>query len=101
MPSTIKILSEQGRTLGSFSAYDKNFRGGVNVAVGDVDNDGKNELVAGAATGGPHVRIFDYAGRLRGQFMAYDPKTGTGISVMIADTDGDGKNEILAGTASF
>ena len=101
MPSTIKILSEQGRTLGSFSAYDKNFRGGVNVAVGDVDNDGKNELVTGAATGGPHVRIFDYAGRLRGQFMAYDPKTGTGISVMIADTDGDGKNEILAGTASF
>lgn len=101
MVSTVKILSEQGRTLGSFPAYDKNFRGGVNVAVGDVDNDGKDELVTGAASGGPHVRIFDYAGRLRGQFMAYDPKSGTGISVMIADTDGDGKNEILAGTASF
>ncbi len=100
LPGTVKIFNEQGRLLGSFLAYDKNFRGGVNMAIGDVDNDGKNELVTGAASGGPHVRIFDYAGRLKGQFMAFDPKSG-GVSVIVSDTDGDGKFELLAGTANF
>lgn len=101
MPSTVKFFSEQGKTLSSFLTYDKNFRGGVSVAVGDVDNDGKNELVTGAVSGGPHVRVFDYLGRLKSQFMAYDPKSGTGISVMVNDIEGDGKTEILAATASF
>ncbi len=101
LPPTVKIFSTQGKTIGSFLAYDKNYRGGVSIAVGDADNDGKNDLVTGAANGGPHVRIFDYAGKLRGQFMAYDPKSGTGVSVMIADTDGNGQREILAGTTSF
>jgi hypothetical protein len=100
LPGTVKIFNEQGKLLGSFLAYDKNFRGGVNLAIGDVDNDGKNELVTGAASGGPHVRIFDYAGRLKGQFMAFDPKSG-GVSVIVSDTDGDGKFELLAGTANF
>ncbi len=101
LPSTVKLYTDKGKAVGSFTAYDKNFRGGTTLAVGDADNDGKNDLVTGAASGGPHVRIFDYAGRLRGQFMAYDQKSGTGVSVMIADTDGDGNNEILAGTNSF
>jgi hypothetical protein len=61
----------------------------------------KDMLVTGAASGGPHLRIFDYKGNLRGQFMAFDPKNGAGISVMVADTNGDGKKEILAGTTSF
>jgi len=101
LPPTVKILNEQGTVLNSFLAYDKNFRGGVNLVVGDANNDGQNVLVTGAASGGPHLRIFDYTGRLVGQFMAYDPASGTGITVMIADTNGDGKNEILAGTTSF
>ncbi|TSC96056.1 MAG: Peptidase S8 and S53, subtilisin, kexin, sedolisin [Parcubacteria group bacterium Athens1014_10] len=31
----------------NFFAYDKNFRGGVNVAVGDIDGDGKAEIITG------------------------------------------------------
>jgi len=101
LPPTVKIFTEQGKPLGSFLAYDKNFRGGVNVAVGDVNNNGQNLLVTGAASGGPHIRLFDYTGRLTGQFMAYDTTTGSGVSVMVADTNGDGLKEILAGTTSF
>jgi hypothetical protein len=82
-------------------SYARNFRGGVNVAVGDIDHDGQNELVTGAATGGPHVRVFNYLGQLKAQFMAFDPKSGTGINVGIADVDGDGQQEILAGTTNF
>ncbi len=101
MTSTVKIFTEQGKAIGSFMSYARNFRGGVNVAVGDINHDGQNELVTGAATGGPHVRVFNYLGQLKAQFMAFDPKSGTGINVGIADVDGDGQQEILAGTTNF
>ncbi len=43
----------------SFYAYPA-FNGGVNVALRDVDGDGKLELLTGAGPGGgPHVKIFD------------------------------------------
>ncbi len=101
LPPTIKIFNDKGKLLGSFLAYDKKFRGGVNLVVGDADNDGKQDLITGPMSGGPHVRIFDYAGRLKAQFMAFDASSNTGVNVMVGDTDGDLKNEILAGTANF
>ncbi len=97
----IKFFDQSGKVVGSFLAYDKNFRGGVNTAVGDVDNNGQNELVAGPVSGGPHVRVFTSGGVLMSQFMAFDPNSNNGVRVMIGDGDGDGKNEILAGTANF
>jgi hypothetical protein len=46
-----------------FFAYDRNFRGGVNVAVADLDLDGREEIITGAGPGGgPHVRIFNRYG---------------------------------------
>lgn len=98
---TVKIFSDKGVLTGSFLAYDKNFRGGVNVSVGDLNQDGRSEIVTGAASGGPHIRIFTSTGKLLGQFMAYDQKLGGGVRVMVSDTDGDGKMEILAGTSNF
>jgi hypothetical protein len=98
---TVKIFSDRGTLVGSFVAYDKNFRGGVNVAVGDLNQDHRSEIVTGAASSGPHIRMFTSTGKLLGQFMAYDPKKGGGVRVMISDTDGDGKMEILAGTSNF
>ncbi len=98
---TVKIFSEQGKALGSFLAYDKNFKGGVNVSFGDIDGDGKKEIITGPNAGGPHVRIFSVAGQLLSQFMAFDASGRTGVRVSVSDIDGDGKAEILAGTANF
>ncbi len=45
--------------LTSFFAYDPAFGGGVNVATGDINGDGRTDLITGAGPGGgPHVRIF-------------------------------------------
>src|SRR5205823_4533252 len=41
-----------GKELASYYAYDASFRGGVNVAAGDVDGDGLGDIVTGAGPGG-------------------------------------------------
>ncbi|MFH1822551.1 MAG: S8 family serine peptidase [Patescibacteria group bacterium] len=85
----VRIFDNQGNLEGQFFAYAENFRGGVQVAVGDVDGDGQAEIITGAGyTGGPHVRIFDSQGNLEGQFFAYAENFRGGVRVAVGDIDG-------------
>lgn len=94
----VRIFDSVGLPISGFFAYNKKFRGGVNVAAGDVDGDGKDEIVTGAGPGGgPHVRIFDLFGKPKGGFFAYNKKFRGGVSVAVGDIDGDGKDEIITG----
>jgi hypothetical protein len=85
--------------VSDFFAYDPAFRGGVYVAVGDVNGDGFPDLITGAgATGGPHVKVFDgLTGDLIYSFFAYDPAFRGGVTVAAGDIDGDGKADIITG----
>ncbi len=97
----VRIFSVNGKLVNpGFFAYDKKFRGGVNVAVGDLDNDGKAEIITGPGKGGaPHVKIFDIKGELKlGQFFAFDKNNTDGVAVAVADIDGNDKLEIIATT---
>ncbi len=75
---------------------------GATVAMGDVDRDGRDELIIGAGTGGgPHIVVFDYkAGDKNGKikpisFFAFRPDSRTGVDVAAGDVDNDGKAEIV------
>jgi hypothetical protein len=82
----------------NFFAYDKNFRGGVNVAAGDINGDGRAEIVTGAGKGGgPHVRYFNNQGSLVGQFFAYDKNFRGGVTVAAGDMNADGQAEVITG----
>ncbi len=84
----VRIYSQSSTTLRQFLAYDKNFRGGVNVAAGDVNGDGLAEIiVAPASGGGPQVRIYDSRGRLLNQFFAYDKGFRGGLELAAVDLD--------------
>ena len=96
----VKIIdSANGNTLSEFSAYDRNFTGGLYVSVADVNNDGFAEIVTGAgAGGGPHVKVFD--GRTHSEmasFFAYDVNFRGGVSVATFDFNNDGILDIVTG----
>jgi len=87
-----------GKKKYEFYPYDKHFKQDINLAIGDVNGDGINEIITGAGSGGgPHVRIFDYRGNLISQFFAYEKTFRGGISVAVGDVNGDGINEIITG----
>jgi hypothetical protein len=68
----------------SFFPYAISFTGGVNVAVADLNGDGRDEIITGAGTpgGGPHVEVFDFAaGKLLDSFFPFDPTFTGGVVV--------------------
>ncbi|MCK9439148.1 MAG: putative glycoside hydrolase [Patescibacteria group bacterium] len=99
----IRIFNKDGKPLiGGFFAYDKNFRGGVSLAVGDIDGDGKKEILTAPGAGrSPEVKIFNKDGKNLNSFMAYENDFRSGLRIMSDDLDGDKNFEILVGTTSF
>jgi hypothetical protein len=97
----VKVFSgKDGSVLYSFMAYSVNFLGGVRVAGGDVNGDGKADIVtAPGPSGGPDIRVFDgNSGQLFQEFLAYDASFTFGVYVAAGDVNGDGHADIIAGT---
>lgn len=84
-----------------FWAYAEDFRGGVEVAIANVDGDEYNEIVTIPDTGGgPNVRVFEYDTdtmemELLDSVMAYAESFRGEIALKIADLGGDGDSEII------
>jgi hypothetical protein len=98
----IKIFSISGNLKSSFLAYEKRFKGGVEIAAGDVNGDGQAEIVTGPGpSGGPHVKIFNSSGVMLSQFFAFDAKYSAGLKISLSDINHDGKLEILTGVKNF
>jgi uncharacterized repeat protein (TIGR01451 family) len=119
----IRVFTQDGVELTQFRtmAYASTFTGGVQVDVGDVNGDGKNDIVVAPSTGATQVRIF-YNGYNPAnpsadpipnapskQFNVYSSSFLGGADVVVADvgkfsngstlsaSTPDGKAEIIVG----
>jgi len=94
----VRVFEPDGAGLASFFAYSPSFRGGVEVAAGDVNGDGRADIVTGAGPGGgPHVRAVTVTGTVLASFFAYAPGFRGGVFVGAGNVDGDAGDEIVTG----
>jgi autotransporter-associated beta strand protein len=99
----VKVISGlDGSELMSFFAYVAAFGGGVHVAVGDVNDDGRADIITGAgAGGGPHVKVFSgMDGATLQSFFAYDAGFTGGVHVAAGDLNADGHADIILGAGA-
>jgi hypothetical protein len=96
----VKVFSgADSSVLQNFLAYGPLFTGGVYVAAGDINGDGKADIITGAGpTGSPNVVVFSGAdGSVLDNFLAYSPFFQGGVRVGTLDFNGDGRTDILTG----
>jgi hypothetical protein len=100
-PQVVVFDGQDGSVLRSFFAFDPNFHGGVRVAAGDVNDDGKADILVGAGPGGgPQVTVYNGAdGAVLHSFFAFDPNFHGGVYLAAGDINGDGKADIIIGAA--
>lgn len=103
-PAHIKVfdgarLGEKGALVMSLNAFPGSTRTGVFVAAGDINGDGRAEIIVATDAGaGPVVRVFNgKTGALLASFDAFGPSFTGGVSVAAGDVNGDGRDDIIVG----
>ena len=92
----VKVFTPSGAILASFYAYAPTFTKGVNLITGDINGDGKSEIVTTPNPGGgPHVKVFNGVGVASASFFAYDSRYTGGFSLALGDVNGVAGLEIL------
>jgi hypothetical protein len=100
-------VAPDAATLMSFHAYSPADGShpntvGVTVGAGDVDGDGRDDVITGSATFAGHVKVFQAMtnGVLLGSYFAYGEGYLGGIWVAGGDLNGDHRAEIITGSTN-
>ena len=96
---TFNTTSQSFELLDWFWAYDENFHGGVNLATGDYNGDGKDDLATVPLShGGPNVRTYVLQNNqfeLLDWFWAYDENFHGGANLLALDLNQDAQDELV------
>ena len=103
-PRVIAYDGNTGAVLFDFLAFEPSFTGGVSLAAGDFDADGRADLVVTPdAGGGPRVRVFSGGdpGRVLADFWGIvDPAFRGGVRPAVGDLNADGVADLAIGAGT-
>lgn len=100
-PPVVQVRDADGTVLKQFDAFPRSFRGGVEVATGDVNGDDVADIIAATATGAGTVRVFDGQTYARlASFRPYGASYSGGVNVAFGQLTTSGGGEIITGTSS-
>lgn len=96
----VKVFTPAGRLKWSFNPYPTERKVGVDVAAGDVDGDGIDEIITVPAKSAAQVKVFRFDAPknvfvLLGQTFAYNRTARSGFTVAAGDLDLDGYAEVV------
>lgn len=99
-----KSLGSGTRVFADFFAFESTLRNGVFPSVGDIDGNGKADLIVGAGPGGgPRVTVFEGQALQSNQytslanFFAGDPANRGGVRLAVKNLDADARADLVAG----
>ena len=100
VPAQVRVYNPDGQVRFTLTPYESTFTGGVQVATGDVNGDGVDDIITGTGPGGgPVVEVFDGAtGQMIRSFTPYESTFRGGVQVAAGDVNGDGIADIVTGT---
>ena len=95
----VKVIDTAGgTTLASLNPFTGPIQVTPEVAVGDVDGDGRDDIVVLARlSDGTLLRALEADGSVLGSFYVLDPEIVPGASLAAGDLDGNGTDEIVLG----
>lgn len=94
------VFDQRGNVRSGFLPYFDFSQGGINVATGDVDGDGRADIVTVPGAGGRgEVRTFGASGE-REDRTVLATSSGCGTRIAAGDVNGDGKADLITGLDS-
>ena len=101
---TVSIIDPaSGTVVRQFDVYEQGFMGGVQTAIHDVDNDGRDEIVVAPGRGRVgEIRVFDLDGEEMPEYRItpFGSSFLSGVNIALGDVDGDGMKDLIAGQAA-
>jgi hypothetical protein len=108
---TFDVNNPDADLLANFFPIGMGFSVGINVAVGDVNNDGFADIVTAANAGNPDVRVFNgkdiatgtfnpNGASLLAQWFPYALQFNVGANIGVGDVNRDGFADIVTGASA-